>query len=91
MKNVYSAYTKMVEGVNLYFVKRFTSFPELKDVPDFLEAFGMHKEFDEACRLAGITENSIKESLIAEIENNKPETKVIQMNSNSTLISKSGS
>ena len=91
MKNVYSAYTKIVEGVNLYFVKRFTSFPELKDVPDFLEAFGMHKEFDEACRLAGITENSIKESLIAEIENNKPETKVIQMNSNSTLISKSGS
>ena len=91
MKTIYTAYIKVLENTNFYFVKRFTAFPELKGVPDFLEGFGMHKDFNEACRIAGITSQSVKEFLISEIENSENETKVIQMNSTSQTISKSGS
>lgn len=83
MKTNYTAYIKVIENEDFYFVKKFTTFPELKEVPDFLESFGMHKDFKEACKIAGLTDENIMANLLAEIENEielKNHTKVIQMN-----------
>lgn len=83
MKTQFTAYIKVVENENFYFVKKFTSFPELKEVPDFLESFGMHKNFTEACRIAGLTDQNIMSALLTEIENEieiKNRSKVIHMN-----------
>ncbi len=91
MKNVYTAYTKVIQDVTFYFVKKFTTFPELSGVPDFLENFGMHKDFNEACKIAGVSDESVKKFLLSEIENSENDTKVIQMNTNTPLISKIGS
>ena len=91
MKNVFTGYTKIVENETFYFVKKYTAFPELKGVPDFLESFGMHKDFNEACKIAAITDAAIKEYLLSQMTETENDTRVIQMNSNTHLISKSGS
>lgn len=91
MKTIYTAYLKVIENKSFYFVKRFSTFPELKGVPDFLEGFGMHIDFNQACWIAGVTNQNIKEFLLSEIENSENDTKVIQMNSTANIISKSGS
>lgn len=91
MKNVYTAYTKVIQGIPFYFVKKFTAFPELIGVPNYLEGFGMHKDFDEACKIAGISDFNVKSTLFEELEINQNSTKVIQMNTNTPLISAIGS
>jgi len=54
METFYKAYTKTEQNKLYYFVKRYLSFPEYKDVEDILEGYGMHTDFDKACNIAGI-------------------------------------
>jgi|GEM_PF-2116542 len=80
METFYTAYTKLVDNKLYYFVKRFSHFPELSDIPDVLESYGMHKDFDRACDIAQVTEQSIRKQLWNELQG-LPAAKVIEMNS----------
>jgi hypothetical protein len=80
MNTVYSVYTKLLNNEVHYFVKRFLSFPELPGVPDVLEGFGMHKDFNEACRLANVTDDVACQQIFDQLQNTREETKVIPLN-----------
>ena len=80
MENFYKAYTKQINGTTFYFVKRYITFPEYRDVPDILENFGMHKDFNRACRIAKITDNSVRQQLLNELPDMRTRSKVVHMN-----------
>lgn len=79
MKNVYAAYSKTVLGNNYFFIKKFISFPDLKNVPDVLESYGMHTDFDQACNIAKIDDQNVKQQLFKSIQESAESAKVIQM------------
>jgi hypothetical protein len=83
MENVYTSYTKTVQNTTFYFVKKFVVFPEFKEIEPFLESYGMHTDFDKACEIASITEESIKQMLLDEIKERGSKTKVIDLNDQS--------
>ena len=64
MENIYKAYTKVINGKTIYFVKKFSVFPEIKDCPPVLEKMGMHSNFHKACYLAHIRDGDIVNKLI---------------------------
>ena len=66
MEHYYKAYTKSINDINFYFVKKYTNYPEFQDTPAILEKFGMHKNFKKACNLADVYELSIIERLYEE-------------------------
>jgi hypothetical protein len=80
MKNIYKAYTKVMMETTYYFVKQFVSFPDLKDVPDVLENYGMHTDFEQACKIAKIEDKNIRAQLLEQVQQNEETAKVIQMN-----------
>lgn len=88
METFYTAYTKLLDYKKYYFVKKFTAFPELKDVSPILESYGMHTSFDKACSIAGLTDALIKEQLLQQAEENTQRAKIVELDSNS-FISKS--
>lgn len=77
METFYKAYTKVVQNKSYYFVKKYLSFPEYKDVADILEGYGMHTDFNKACSIAGLDNQGIKKQLLDEIQNAVPQAKVI--------------
>lgn len=79
MKTFYTAYTKEVLGTTYYFVKQFISFPEFNNVPDVLENYGMHKEFDEACKIAKVADAEIRQQLLKNIQDLTENARVIPM------------
>ena len=79
MENYYTAYTKVINGVTFYFVKKFKTFPEYKDVEPILESYGMHTDFDKACEIAGIQENDVKKQLLDELQRSAHQAKVIDL------------
>lgn len=85
MQNVYTAYTKVIEGTTHFFVKEFLVFPELKNVPPILEKYGMHTDFDKACGIASLHDPQIKKQLLAEMESNTPLAKVIEIDDTSYM------
>ena len=68
MKPFYTAYAKSIDGTIFYFVKSFQTFPEFKSVPPILSTYGMHTNFDQACKIAQVTDKEIKLKLLNEIE-----------------------
>ncbi len=86
MNIFYTAYTRQVQGTNFYFVKKFSTFPELKGTPNILESFGMHRDFNSACRIAKINDPLIKENLLGAIGYAESDHgKIIHMNSLSVI------
>ncbi len=83
METFYTAYTKLLDYKTYYFVKKFTAFPELKNVSPILDAYGMNISFDKACSIAGIKDAKIKEQLLQQVEENTPRAKVVELNSTS--------
>ena len=69
MGNFYTAYTKVVQDTTFYFVKKYVTFPEYKDVPGVLESYGMHADFNRACEIAAINDKEIRENLFADLQN----------------------
>lgn len=63
MENVYTAYIKEVNNQQLYFLKKFTSFPELENVEPILDSLGMHHDFYRACEMAQIYNEEIIQDL----------------------------
>lgn len=66
MEYFYKAYTKTINGTEYFFVKKYTSFPELKNAPAILQSYGMHSNFNKACKIAGIIDVDIKQLLYKE-------------------------
>ena len=52
MENIYTVYTKIINGLTFYFVKKYKTIPEYNDLPPILESYGMHSDFDKACSIA---------------------------------------
>src|SRR4051812_13985687 len=80
MENFYTAYTKTIDGVSFYFVKKYQTFPEYKDVASILSNYGMHTDFKKACKIALIADKKIQDQLLGTLENNAAQTKVIKLN-----------
>ena len=80
MENIYTSYTKKIQTTTYYFVKKFVVFPEFKDVPPVLEAYGMHTDFDKACTIASLNDSEIKKQLLQEIESGSRMAKIIDLN-----------
>jgi len=64
MQYIYQAYSKQVNDVETFFVKKFLHFPEMPHVPDIQEGFGMHADFKKACSLAGITDLDLMNKIL---------------------------
>lgn len=79
MENFYTAYTKVVQSATFYFVKKYITFPELRDIPSVLDSYGMHTDFNRACEIAGVKDNEVKKHLLADIQDNESSAKVIHM------------
>ena len=79
MENFYTAYTKVVQNTTFYFVKKYVTFPEYKDVPGVLESYGMHTDFNRACHIALINDKEIRKHLLADLQNNPSSAKIIHM------------
>jgi hypothetical protein len=83
METFYTAYTKLLDYKTYYFVKKFTAFPEFRNVSPILESYGMHTNFDKACSIAGLTDPTIKQQLLQQAEENTPRAKVVELGHNS--------
>ncbi len=79
METNFTCYTKKVQGEVFYFVKKFIVLPEYNNVPPVLEAFGMHKDFDKACAIAQLTDDTIKKQLLEEVETGLKQAKIIDL------------
>ncbi len=66
MEHSYKAYTKTINKTEYYFVKKYSCFPELKDVPAILQSYGMHTNFSTACKIAEIDDAAIQQRLLNE-------------------------
>jgi hypothetical protein len=85
METIYTAYTKFLDFKVYYFIKKYTAFPELKNVSPVLESYGMHTNFDKACSIAGIHDDSIKEKLLKEAEATIKRAKIVELNNTGIL------
>jgi len=79
METKFTCYTKKVQGEILYFVKKFTLFPEYETLPPLLESYGMHADFNKACSFAQLFDEAVKKQLLDEMENGgkKEQAKII--------------
>lgn len=79
MENFYTAYTKVVQNTTFYFVKKYITFPEYRDVPGVLESYGMHKDFNKACEIASVNDQQLRKNLFADLQDNESSAKIIYM------------
>ena len=68
MKPFYTVYSKTIDGTLFYFVKSFQTFPEYENIPPILETYGMHSNFNQACKIAMIYDKEIQQQLLNELE-----------------------
>lgn len=80
MENYYKSYIKVVQNTTFYFVKKYITFPEYKDVPEILESYGMHPNFERACDIAGVQDGEIRKHLLEDIQSDESSAKIIHMN-----------
>jgi hypothetical protein len=80
MENFYTAYTRVVQNTTFYFVKKYVTFPEYKDLPGVLESYGMHTDFNKACKIAMVNDKDIRKQLLADLQGTPNSGKVIHMN-----------
>ncbi len=85
METIYTAYTKFLDFKVYYFIKKYTAFPELKNVSPVLESYGMHTDFDKACGIAGIHDAAVKEKLLKEAEATIQRAKIVELNNTGHL------
>jgi len=83
METFYTAYTKLLDYKIYYFVKKYSAFPELKNVSPVLETYGMHTDFNKACSIAGITDSAVKQQLLQQAEENTQRAKVFEIGNTS--------
>lgn len=79
MEHIYTSYCKKIQDTNFYFVKKFQVYPDFNYLPPVLEGYGMHTNFDKACKIAGINDMPVKKRLLLELAGNHIGGKVIEM------------
>lgn len=79
MEKNYTCYERLIDGKTFYFVKGYTYFPEHPEIPQILDHYGMHKDVLQACRIAGINDKAIINTLYRSVKKDK-DVKVISMN-----------
>jgi hypothetical protein len=79
MKPIYTAYAKSIDGITFYFVKSSITFPEHKNVPPIPRTYGMHPNFEQACKIAEVYDKEIQQQLINEMEKNTASSKVLPL------------
>jgi len=79
MENFYTCYTKILQGATYYFAKKYITFPEHNNVPDVLEGYGMHIDFNQACNIARIDDEAIRQQLFQNIQEDPDAARVIRM------------
>ncbi len=79
MEKFYKAYIKEIDGITFYFIKKYTSFPEYKDLPDIMENYGMHKDFNRACDIALVNDSAIRQELLNTLPQNRQKPKIIHI------------
>ena len=79
MKHVYTAYTKVVNNVTFFFVKKYSVFPECTDCPRVLDSMGMHIDFYRACKIAELEDSEIINQLLNDMHIMPDTAKVIPM------------
>ena len=70
----YQSYTKEINGEVFYFVKNLIVFTGFDNVSPLLMGYGMHRDFEKACLIAGITEKDIQQKIRPDI----PVAKVVE-------------
>jgi len=80
MENSYVAYTKEINGVIFYFVKKYATFPDYEGFPKVLDSMGMHTDFYKACGIAEIYEESVVSELMKELHIIPDRARIIHMN-----------
>jgi hypothetical protein len=87
MENYYTAYTKVINGVTYYFVKKYKTFPEYKNVHPVLENYGMHADFEKACNIAMIHDKVIRKQLLESLEHSATTGKLVHINAGKVITS----
>lgn len=59
----YQSYTKEINGEVFYFVKKFILFTGFDNVSPLLTGYGMNRNFEKACHIAGVTEKAIQQKI----------------------------
>lgn len=67
MESIYKAYTKEINGVIFYFIKKYTTFPEYEGFPVVLDSMGMHRDFYKACGIAKVYDEIVVTRLMNEL------------------------
>ena len=68
METIYTAYSKVVNDVHFYFIKKYTVFPEYENSPEILDSFGMHTDFYKACAIAKIQDQRVISKLMTDLK-----------------------
>jgi hypothetical protein len=76
MEYLYTIHTKLVNDKLHFFVKKIMAFPEFKGLDNVLVGYGMHTNFEKACKISGINNITIRKQLLFEQEQRNP-TKVV--------------
>lgn len=68
MEYLYTVHTKLIDDKTYYFVKKLMALSEFKGLADMVVGFGMHTDFEKACRIAGIDDPECRKKLLIELE-----------------------
>ncbi len=79
MENIYEAYTREINNRTYFFVKKKTRFPELTGMPEVLDSYAMHVDFQKACRIARINDVSIINYLMESVHIVPESARVVPM------------
>jgi len=85
MENIYKAYTKEINGKTFYFVKKFSTFPEIENCPLILDCMGMHTNFYKACNIARVNDDVAVNKLMNELHILPQSARIIHMTRVKTL------
>jgi hypothetical protein len=75
MEYLYTIHTKLIADKIHFFVKKMMTFPEFEGLDNVLVGYGMHTNFEKACKISGIHDIIIRKQLLSELEQRNP-TKV---------------
>lgn len=68
MEYLYSLNTKMIDDKIYYFAKKIMTFPEFEGLANVVIGYGMHTNFEIACRIADIHDSGCRKQLLSELE-----------------------
>ena len=68
MEYLYTIHTKLVADKIHFFVKKLMTFPEFKGLADVVVGYGMHTNFEKACKISGIYDSTIRKQLLLDLE-----------------------